>query len=502
MPRRNDICKVLVIGSGPIVIGQSAEFDYSGTQACKALKAEGYEVVLANSNPATIMTDPEVADRTYIEPLTREYLEEIIRIESEMQIPRYARDDKRREEMHTPRYARDDKRREEMHTPRYARDDKGREMQIPRYARDDKREDKGREESQILGYARDDKGREEMHTPRFARDDKREDKRREEMQIPGQARDDKHTGFALLPTVGGQTALNLAVDLADGGVLEKYGVQLIGAQLGAIKKAEDRLLFKDAMARIGLDVPRSALVNNLKDGLEFSGKIGFPVILRPSFTLGGTGGGIAYNREELLELLARGLDLSPVHEVLIEESVLGWKEFELEVMRDLRDNVIIVCSIENFDPMGVHTGDSITVAPAQTLTDREYQAMRDAAIKVIREIGVETGGSNIQFAVQPTTGRMVVIEMNPRVSRSSALASKATGFPIAKIAAKLAVGYTLDEIPNDITRKTPACFEPTLDYVVVKIPKWQFEKFPGADENLGPQMKSVGEVMAIGRTFK
>ncbi len=469
MPRRNDISKVLVIGSGPIVIGQSAEFDYSGTQACKALKAEGYEVVLANSNPATIMTDPEVADRTYIEPLTREYLEEIIRIESEMQIPRYARDDKRREEMQIPRYARDDKRKEEM--------------QIPRYARDDKR-------------------REEMQIPRYARDDKREDKRREEMQIPGQARDDKHTGFALLPTVGGQTALNLAVDLADGGVLEKYGVQLIGAQLGAIKKAEDRLLFKDAMARIGLDVPRSALVNNLKDGLEFSGKIGFPVILRPSFTLGGTGGGIAYNREELLELLARGLDLSPVHEVLIEESVLGWKEFELEVMRDLRDNVIIVCSIENFDPMGVHTGDSITVAPAQTLTDREYQAMRDAAIKVIREIGVETGGSNIQFAVQPTTGRMVVIEMNPRVSRSSALASKATGFPIAKIAAKLAVGYTLDEIPNDITRKTPACFEPTLDYVVVKIPKWQFEKFPGADESLGPQMKSVGEVMAIGRTFK
>jgi len=309
-------------------------------------------------------------------------------------------------------------------------------------------------------------------------------------------------GFALLPTVGGQTALNLAVELADGGVLEKYGVELIGAQLRAIKMAEDRLLFKDAMARIGLDVPKSALVNNLKDGLEFSGKIGFPVILRPSFTLGGTGGGIAYNREELLELLARGLDLSPVHEVLIEESVLGWKEYELEVMRDFADNVIIVCSIENFDPMGVHTGDSITVAPAQTLTDREYQAMRDAAIAVIREVGVETGGSNIQFAVHPTTGRMTVIEMNPRVSRSSALASKATGFPIAKIAARLAVGYTLDEIPNDITRKTPACFEPTLDYVVVKIPKWQFEKFPGADETLGPQMKSVGEVMAIGRTFK
>ncbi len=285
-------------------------------------------------------------------------------------------------------------------------------------------------------------------------------------------------------------------------MLEKYNVQLIGAQLGAIKKAEDRLLFKDAMTAIGLDVPKSSLVNNLKDGIDFSSKIGFPVILRPSFTLGGTGGGIAYNREELLELLARGLDLSPVHEVLLEESVLGWKEYELELMRDLADNVIVICSIENFDPMGMHTGDSITVAPAQTLTDREYQAMRDAAIAVIREIGVETGGSNIQFAVDPHNGRMVVIEMNPRVSRSSALASKATGFPIAKIAAKLAVGYTLDEITNDITRKTPACFEPTLDYVVVKIPKWQFEKFPGADESLGPQMKSVGEVMAIGRTFK
>jgi carbamoyl-phosphate synthase large subunit len=397
MPKRTDISKVLIIGSGPIIIGQSAEFDYSGTQACKALKSEGYEVVLANSNPATIMTDPEVADRTYIEPLTREYLEEIIRLERELS--------------------------------------------------------------------------------------------------PG-------AGFAVLPTVGGQTALNLAVELADADVLDKYGVQLIGANIGAIKKAEDRLYFKDAMQRIGLDVPRSALVNNLKDGLEFAGKIGFPVIVRPSFTLGGSGGGMAYNREELLEVLARGLDFSPVHEALIEESVLGWKEYELEVMRDLKDNVIIICSIENFDPMGVHTGDSITVAPAQTLTDREYQAMRDASIAVIREIGVETGGSNIQFGVHPTTGRMVIIEMNPRVSRSSALASKATGFPIAKIAAKLAVGYTLDEIRNDITRKTPACFEPTLDYVVVKIPKWQFEKFPGADENLGPQMKSVGEVMAIGRTFK
>ena len=397
MPRRTDISKILILGSGPIVIGQSAEFDYSGTQACKALKAEGFEVVLVNSNPATIMTDPEMADRTYVEPLTRQYVEEIIRCEVAMGVGR---------------------------------------------------------------------------------------------------------GMAVLPTVGGQTALNLAVELADGGVLEKYGVKLIGAQLEAIKKAEDRLLFKDAMTRIGLDVPRSALVNNLKDGLDFSTKLGFPVVLRPSFTLGGSGGGIAFNREELLDLLARGLDLSPVHEVLIEESVLGWKEYELEVMRDLADNVIIVCSIENFDPMGVHTGDSITVAPAQTLSDREYQRMRDSAIKVMREIGVETGGSNVQFAVNPLTGRQIVIEMNPRVSRSSALASKATGFPIAKIAARLAVGYTLDEITNDITKKTPACFEPTLDYVVVKIPKWQFEKFPGADESLGPQMKSVGEVMAIGRTFK
>jgi carbamoyl-phosphate synthase large subunit len=401
MPRRNDIQKILVIGSGPIVIGQSAEFDYSGTQACKALKQEGYEVVLVNSNPATIMTDPDLADRTYIEPLTREYVEEIIRIEAEML-----------------------------------------------------------------------------------------------------AANPTSGKFALLPTVGGQTALNLAVDLADAGILDRYNVELIGAKLEAIKKAEDRLLFKDAMLRIGLDVSKSVLVNNLRDGLDFASKLGFPVLIRPSFTLGGTGGGIAYNREELMEILARGLDLSPVHECLIEESVLGWKEFELEVMRDLADNVIIICSIENFDPMGVHTGDSITVAPAQTLTDREYQKMRDAAIAVMREIGVETGGSNVQFAVNPVDGRMTVIEMNPRVSRSSALASKATGFPIAKIAAKLAVGYTLDEIPNDITRKTPACFEPTIDYVVVKIPKWQFEKFPGADDTLGPQMKSVGEVMAMGRTFK
>src|SRR5579864_8710466 len=421
MPRRNDIAKILIIGSGPIVIGQSAEFDYSGTQACKALKSEGYEVVLANSNPATIMTDPEMADRTYIEPLNRTYLEEIIRREVEM-----------------------------------------------------------------------------LH----------------------------HSGqqgkFAILPTVGGQTALNLAVELADSGVLEKYNVELIGAQLRAIKKAEDRLLFKDAMNHIGLEVPRSALISgkvqlgagvaqegastagakDLQFAMEFAEKIGFPLIIRPSFTLGGSGGGIAYNREEFLELLNRGVSLSPVHEVLIEESVLGWKEYELEVMRDLADNVIIICSIENFDPMGVHTGDSTTVAPAQTLTDREYQRMRDAAAAIIREVGVETGGSNIQFAVEPETGRMTVIEMNPRVSRSSALASKATGFPIAKIAAKLALGMTLDEIPNDITRKTPSCFEPTIDYVVAKIPKWQFEKFPGSETTLTTQMKSVGEVMAIGRTFQ
>src|SRR5215469_4246801 len=399
MPRRNDIAKILVIGSGPIVIGQSAEFDYSGTQACKALKAEGYEVVLVNSNPASIMTDPEVADRTYIEPLTPAYLEEILRVEAE-------------------------------------------------------------------------------------------------------SLDASKGKFAVLPTVGGQTALNLAVDMADQGVLDKYGIELIGAKLEAIKKAEDRLLFKDAMNRIGLDMPKSKLVNNIRDGLEFAGVLGFPVVIRPSFTLGGSGGGIAYNREELMEILSRGLDLSPVHECLLEESVLGWKEYELEVVRDLKDNVVIICSIENFDPMGVHTGDSITVAPAQTLTDREYQVMRDAAIAVIREIGVETGGSNVQFAVNPVTGRMTVIEMNPRVSRSSALASKATGFSIAKIAARLAVGYTLYELQNDITKATPACFEPTIDYVVVKIPKWQFEKFPGADETLGPQMKSVGEVMAIGRTFK
>jgi carbamoyl-phosphate synthase large subunit len=391
MPKRTDLKKILIVGSGPIVIGQACEFDYSGTQACKALKADGYQVVLVNSNPATIMTDPNLADRTYVEPLSLPFLEEVIR---------------------------------------------------------------------------------------------------------------KERPDALLSTVGGQTGLNLSVELAEAGVLEKYGVELIGAKIEAIKKAEDRLMFKDAMRKIGLESPESKLVNKVAQGVAFAERIGYPAILRPSFTLGGTGGGIAYNREEMEELLEKGLELSPVHEVLVEESVLGWKEFELEVMRDLADNAIIICSIENFDPMGVHTGDSITVAPAQTLTDREYQMMRDAAIRCLREIGVDTGGSNVQFAFHPETGRMVIIEMNPRVSRSSALASKATGFPIAKIAAKLAVGYRLDEIPNDITRKTPACFEPTLDYVVVKIPRWQFEKFPGAQTTIGTQMKSVGEVMAIGRTFK
>jgi carbamoyl-phosphate synthase large subunit len=391
MPKRTDIKKIMIIGSGPIIIGQACEFDYSGTQACKALRSEGYEVVLVNSNPATIMTDPEIADRTYVEPLTKDYLEKIIEVERPQ---------------------------------------------------------------------------------------------------------------ALLPTVGGQTGLNLAVELAESGVLEKYGMELIGASLRAIKVAEDRLWFKDAIRKVGLDVPASALVNNAQDGLKLADQLGYPVVIRPSFTLGGTGGSIAYNREEFSESISHALDASPVHEALVEESVLGWKEYELEVMRDYRDNFVVICSIENLDPMGVHTGDSITVAPAQTLTDKEYQRMRDAAAAIIREVGVETGGSNIQFAIDPATGRMIVIEMNPRVSRSSALASKATGFPIAKIAALLAVGLTLDEIPNDITRQTPSCFEPTIDYVVVKIPKWQFEKFAGADSTLGTQMKSVGEVMAIGRTFK
>jgi len=391
MPKRTDIKKILIIGSGPIVIGQGCEFDYSGTQACKALRAEGYEVVLVNSNPATIMTDPETADRTYIEPLAKEYLEAIIAAE----------------------------------------------------------------------------------------------------------RPD-----ALLPTVGGQTGLNLAVELAETGILEKYNVKLIGASLRAIKIAEDRLLFKNVCREIGLEVPASEVVTTIPDAVRSADELGYPVVIRPSFTLGGTGGSIAYNREEFGDLIARALDASPVHQALIEESALGWKEYELEVMRDVRDNFVVICSIENFDPMGIHTGDSITVAPAQTLTDKEYQRMRDAAAAIIRAVGVETGGSNIQFAIQPETGRMIVIEMNPRVSRSSALASKATGFPIAKIAAKLALGMTLDEIPNDITKKTPSSFEPSIDYVVVKIPKWQFEKFPGSDTTLSTQMKSVGEVMAIGRTFQ
>ncbi len=391
MPRRNDIHKILLIGSGPIVIGQACEFDYSGVQACKALREEGYEVVLVNSNPATIMTDPEMADRTYIEPLTWEIVAKVIEAE----------------------------------------------------------------------------------------------------------RPD-----ALLPTLGGQTGLNLAMDLAHHGVLEKFGVEMIGANATVIAKAEERNQFKAAMERIGLEVCRGETVANLEEARRAVAAIGLPCVVRPSFTLGGTGSSIAYNRAEFDALVAHGLEASPIGQVLLEESVIGWKEYEMEVMRDVDDNVVIICSIENFDPMGVHTGDSITVAPAQTLTDKEYQRMRDASIAVMREIGVETGGSNIQFAVEPATGRMVVIEMNPRVSRSSALASKATGFPIAKIAAKLAVGYRLHELPNDITRETMACFEPTIDYVVVKAPRFAFEKFPEADSTLTTQMKSVGETMAIGRTFK
>ena len=391
MPKRTDIKKILLIGSGPIIIGQACEFDYSGTQACKALREEGYSVVLVNSNPATIMTDPGTADRTYIEPITWEVVAKII---------------------------------------------------------------------------------------------------------------EKEHPDALLPTLGGQTGLNTAMDLHKHGILEKFGVEMIGARADVIDKAEDRKKFKQAMIKIGLEVPKSFVVHTLQQALDIRDQVGLPCVIRPSFTLGGTGGGIAYNRDEYTELVTRGLDLSPTTEVLIEESVIGWKEYELEVMRDFADNVVIICSIENFDPMGVHTGDSITVAPAQTLTDKEYQRMRDAALKIIREIGVETGGSNIQFATDPDNGRMIVIEMNPRVSRSSALASKATGFPIAKIAAKLAVGYRLDELKNDITRETPACFEPTIDYVVTKIPRWAFEKFPDADPTLTTQMKSVGETMAIGRTFK
>src|ERR1700726_4161495 len=397
MPKRTDISSILIIGAGPIVIGQACEFDYSGTQACKALKAEGYRVVLVNSNPATIMTDPELADATYIEPITPEIVAKIIAKERDV--------------------------------------------------------------------------------------------------LPG--------GFALLPTMGGQTALNTALSLRKMGVLDKFGVKMIGATADAIDKAEDRKLFREAMTKIGLETPRSHQVKTLIQALEALDDIGLPAIIRPSFTLGGTGGGIAYNKAEFIDIVERGIDASPTSEVLIEESVLGWKEFEMEMVRDKKDNCIIICSIENIDPMGVHTGDSITIAPALTLTDKEYQIMRDASIAVLREIGVETGGSNVQFAVNPEDGRLVIIEMNPRVSRSSALASKATGFPIAKVAAKLAVGYTLDEIANDITGGAPpASFEPTIDYVVTKIPRFAFEKFPGAEPVLTTSMKSVGEAMAIGRTFQ
>jgi carbamoyl-phosphate synthase large subunit len=402
MPKRNDIHTVLIIGAGPIIIGQACEFDYSGTQACKALKEEGYRVVLVNSNPATIMTDPEFADRTYIEPITPECVEKIILRE--------------------------------------------------------------KEEMKKLGA----------------------------------------TGkLVLLPTLGGQTALNTAMALNKNGALTRHDVEMIGAKPEAIHKGEDRLVFKELMLKIGLDVPISGVAHNMTEARAIQEKIGrFPVIIRPAYTLGGTGGGIAYNGDEFEEIAKRGIDLSPVNEVLIEESLLGWKEYEMEVMRDKADNCVIICSIENFDPMGVHTGDSITVAPIQTLTDKEYQIMRDQSFAVIRAVGVETGGSNIQFGVSPENGRMVIIEMNPRVSRSSALASKATGFPIAKIAAKLAVGYLLDELKNDITKNTPASFEPSIDYVVTKIPRFAFEKFPQADPTLTTQMKSVGEAMAIGRTFK
>jgi carbamoyl-phosphate synthase large subunit len=402
MPKRTDIHSVLIIGAGPIIIGQACEFDYSGTQACKALKEEGYRVILVNSNPATIMTDPEFADRTYIEPITAECVEKIIVREIEVMTRKGAR------------------------------------------------------------------GK-----------------------------------LVLLPTLGGQTALNTAMALHRRGTLEKYGVEMVGANAKAIERGEDRQVFKDLMISIGLDVPVSGTAHTLEEARQTADQIGrLPLIIRPAFTLGGTGGGIAYNREEFEDIAKRGLELSPVSEILIEESLLGWKEFEMEVMRDRYDNCVVICSIENFDPMGIHTGDSITVAPIQTLTDKEYQIMRDASFAVIRAVGVETGGSNIQFAVNPDNGRMVIIEMNPRVSRSSALASKATGFPIAKIAAKLAMGFLLDEIRNDITRETPASFEPTIDYVVTKIPRFAFEKFPQADSTLNTQMKSVGEAMAIGRTFK
>jgi carbamoyl-phosphate synthase large subunit len=430
MPKRTDIHSVLIIGAGPIIIGQACEFDYSGTQACKALKEEGFRVVLVNSNPATIMTDPEFADRTYIEPITPECVEKIIVRELE-----------------------------EM-----------RKLGVPvdaPVAASRKSADESANSSRTAGR----------------------------LQAPHK--------LVLLPTLGGQTALNTAMALYRSGVLDKYGVEMIGANDKAIERGEDRQVFKDLMLSIGLDVPISGTAHNLDEARAVADKVGrFPLIIRPAFTLGGTGGGIAYNRDEFEELAKRGIDLSPVNEILIEESLLGWKEYEMEVMRDKADNCVIICSIENFDPMGVHTGDSITVAPIQTLTDKEFQIMRDQSFAVIRAVGVETGGSNIQFAVNPDNGRMVIIEMNPRVSRSSALASKATGFPIAKIAAKLAVGYLLDEIKNDITRETPASFEPTIDYVVVKVPRFAFEKFAQADPTLTTQMKSVGEAMAIGRTFK
>ena len=424
MPKRTDIHSILIIGAGPIIIGQACEFDYSGTQACKALKEEGYRVILVNSNPATIMTDPEFADRTYIEPITPECVEKIIVRElAEM-----------------------------------------RRMGVP-----------------LVGQASSLSSSAGFQPAESAIANK----------------------LVLLPTLGGQTALNTAMSLHRSGVLEKYGIEMIGAKAEAIQKGEDRQIFKDLMLSIGLDVPISGTAHNMDEARAVADKIGrLPLIIRPAFTLGGTGGGIGYNREEFEEIAKRGIELSPVNEILIEESLLGWKEYEMEVMRDKADNCVIICSIENFDPMGVHTGDSITVAPIQTLTDKEFQIMRDQSFAVIRAVGVETGGSNIQFGVSPENGRMVIIEMNPRVSRSSALASKATGFPIAKIAAKLAVGYLLDELKNDITRETPASFEPSIDYVVTKIPRFAFEKFPQADPTLTTQMKSVGEAMAIGRTFK
>ncbi|MYJ88199.1 MAG: carbamoyl-phosphate synthase large subunit, partial [Rhodobacteraceae bacterium] len=390
MPKRTDISSIMIIGAGPIIIGQACEFDYSGAQACKSLKEEGYRIVLVNSNPATIMTDPEMADATYIEPLTKEFLTKIIA---------------------------------------------------------------------------------------------------------------KEKPDALLPTMGGQTALNLSLELYNSGVLDEYGIELIGANQEAINKAEDRYLFRKAMDKIGLESPKSEIANSIEEAMASLGEIGLPAIIRPAFTLGGTGGGIAYNRREFEEICKNGLNASPIHQIVIDESLLGWKEYEMEVVRDKKDNAIIICSIENVDPMGIHTGDSITVAPALTLTDKEYQRMRNGSLAVLREIGVETGGSNVQWAINPSTGRMVIIEMNPRVSRSSALASKATGFPIAKVAAKLAVGYTLDELTNEITGVTPASFEPTIDYVVTKIPRFSFEKFPETKPELNTAMKSVGEVMAIGRTF-